>query len=386
MPSFSGTSPIYFGQAAPAALPAWVSALPLWQWYDIPNTALSSVEPTDANTAPVRGITGPASKISTWCGATLKRVGSVYMLGATGGHGDYFGNEVDGVALNVATPGWVELRAHSAGADLYNLVSINADGRKSSLHTYWATQFDNVNNRMLICSAGGPNTVALPSPPGGYPYNSTSGSVTPKPNVVGAFGMAGNDWLDPLTVAQMPYPISSADFVCANPLTSEIYINASGAGFMAKYSPTANTWTTVGNWYLNGGYCCGVVDPLRNRLLAVGDFNGTRAPEVRSTVDASLVGATFGGLGASALQMSGYPGAVYDEANDSFLLFANGASTIDVLRIDPVTWNVDRPTISGTIANRPNGIHNSVQYVPELRGVVIANSYTGNLKFMRTHA
>ena len=50
--------PLLAGPRA-AALPAWVSALPLWEWHAIPNTALSSVEPTPR---PL-GITGPASKI-----------------------------------------------------------------------------------------------------------------------------------------------------------------------------------------------------------------------------------------------------------------------------------------------------------------------------------
>lgn len=49
-------------------------------------------------------------------------------------------------------------------------------------------------------------------------------------------------------------------------------------------------------------------------------------------------------------------------------------------------WAVDLPTISGSVAQRSNGIHNAAQYVPELKGVVLANSYTGNVKFMRTAA
>ena len=104
-------------------LPAWVAALPLWQWHEIPNTALSSVEPS---VRPL-GITGPRSKIDAWCGATLKRKGSVYMLGAAGGHGDYAGNEVDALQLNVATPQWVELRGPTPNTDIINATQANAN-------------------------------------------------------------------------------------------------------------------------------------------------------------------------------------------------------------------------------------------------------------------
>ena len=88
-------------------LPAWASPLPLWEWYEIPNTALSALDSSlGIVTGNPPGITGPSSKITAWCGATLKRQGSVYLLGACGGHGDYAGNEVDALALNTDTPQW----------------------------------------------------------------------------------------------------------------------------------------------------------------------------------------------------------------------------------------------------------------------------------------
>ena len=71
--AFLLVAPARSGSATAAPTPpAWVSSLPLWEWYPIPNTALSSVEPTPR---PL-GNSGPASKINAWCGATLKRQGS----------------------------------------------------------------------------------------------------------------------------------------------------------------------------------------------------------------------------------------------------------------------------------------------------------------------
>ena len=105
------------------------------------------------------------------------------------------------------------------------------------------------------------------------------------------------------------------------------------------------------------------------------DLNGDRIP------------VTFCGLGAGALKLGGYTGTIYDEVNDVFLVAYNNAASgnISLLRVNAATWLVDALPVTGAPpANRPNGIHNSVQYVPELGGIVIANSYTGNVMFMRT--
>lgn len=376
--------PIYGGMAAPAGLPAWVSALPLWQWYEIPNTALSSVEPATAQTAALKRLNGPKAKIEAWCGATLRRQGSVYMLGAAGGHADYAGNETDALVLNTANPAWVELRAPSLAADIYNLVSVYGDNRKAAQHTYWATQYDQINDRMLILSAGGMNDSGIPAAPANYPYPSGS------PAISMAFQYGGvNDWLPPDTLPVMPYTLKNGDLCCADSATGEIFINSSatngGPGVMYKRDPATGTWASVGSWYASDFYAGSAINPNTKQMLVVGGFSPTQAPRVRSTVNAASVPVTFGGLGPDALVTGHvYPGAVWDEANGNFLVFANtSGGSINVLRVS-ADYVVDQPTISGSIANRPGGVCNAVQYVPELKGVVIANSYTGNVKFMRT--
>ena len=86
-----------------AGLPSWVARLPLWRWHQIPNTSLASVEPIPRPP----GITGPSSKIRRVVRGCLKRQGSVYVIGAAGGHADYAGNEVDALYLNRENPRWV---------------------------------------------------------------------------------------------------------------------------------------------------------------------------------------------------------------------------------------------------------------------------------------
>lgn len=364
-----GWSIVYADQ--PATLPAWVSALALWQWTEIPNTALSSVAPSPTP----GGITGPSAKITTWNGATLKRSGSVYMLGAAGGHGDYFGNEVNALTLNTETPAWTQLRAPSASADVVNTpAQFYLDERPSSTHTYWATQFIDSLNRMFVFPSAGVNSDSLPDPPADW-YEGDKRSFV--------YSVAGGDWESPDYVPQYP---GTGDFVaclCAkHPVTGDVYYSRNYSDGFYRFNASSKDWTKLSTLTRGPWYAGAAVDPVRDRILVVGSFGGSDAPEVVSTAGAS-VSASFSG---DSLAFGGYPGVVYDEENDRFLVFRN-SSPIDVYRVNPSTWAVDMPTVTGTKpAQRSNGIQNSVQYVPELRGVVMANSYTGNVKFMRTAA
>lgn len=361
-----------------AELPAWVSALPLWQWYEIPNTAMSSIAPSP--TPP--GQAGPSSKINAWCGATLRRQGSIYMLGAAGGHSDYCGNEVNALALNVETPAWVQLRAPTATADVWERTPVYADLRRSAVHTYWATQYDDANDRMLIFSSGGPfDTAGVDDCPPEWPYQQNE-------PVLMAYDRAAGDWLAPDALTPFPFgSTSSADLCCTDPVNGDVYYAKSQQGRLWRYRPSTDTWSDIGAWYLNGAQCGAAVDHARGRLFYVGDSANSRTPGMRNIVDGSDASPTFGGLGASALVMNGYPGVVFDEANDCFLVAKNDASTIEVYRVDADTLEIDMPEVAGTKpAKRQNAICNAFQYVPELRGVVVANSYTGNVQFMRTAA
>ena len=124
---------------------------------------------------------------------------------------------------------------------------------------------------------------------------------------------------------------------------------------------------------------------MRNRMVLVGGYSAS-APDVR-TLDGSLMPATFDGLGAAALTLSGYPGVQYDEATDRYMVAFNSGATIKILRVQPETLFVDEPAITGNApAARANGLQNAMQYVPELRGLVLANKHNGNVYFIRTSA
>lgn len=366
-----------------ANLPGWVNQLALWQWAEIPNTALSSVDPSPR---PL-GYSGPASKVDAWCGATLKRAGSVYMLGAAGGHADYAGNEVNALALKVEVPAWQQLRAPTRNEDLINATQYYLDNRPSATHTYSATQFIESQNRMLVMASPGMNSGQLPAAPANFPYTGAARTYS--------FNVNTLDWDAPDHIALFP---GNGDFTaalcCKHPVTEDIYYSRSYSDGFYRWRPSTNTWAKLSDASRHPWYCGSAIDPGRDRMLLIGGYVGVAPtdptympvrPEVRA-LDGSTVSVTFGGLGHAAISAGSYSGVVYDEAGDCFLTITNGLDgRIKVLRVNASTWFVDAPPITGVPpANRANGIQNAAQYVPELKGIVLANRHNGNVYFMRT--
>lgn len=370
-----------------AGAPSWLDGRGVHEWFQIPGTKLSSCPPTGS---PFNGISGPSSKISAWCGATLRRSGSIYMLGGAGGHGDYGGNEVNALDLRAENPAWVELRQSSPSSQAVNSAGVYLDYRAAARHTYWTTQFIHSEDRMVLLPKADPmNSQSLS---GATSANSGHLSAYPGGRVMPSFfaadwraANAGNDWdaSSTLRYAFLPsgYSGSSYQLGCSNPQTDALYCGASGRLFRFTPNGGAGTWTNLAA--LNRDGCASAVDYTRNRLLICGSYSGSEGPEVRSGTSGVVLPVAFGGMGADALKMSGYPGAVYDETNDRFLVFKN-SSPMTVYEVDAETWTVSVIATSGSRpAARPQGVHNSVQYVPELKGIVMGHSYSSDVYFMR---
>jgi hypothetical protein len=363
--------------AQTASIPSWVKNLPLWQWYPIPSTKLSSIAPSP----PALGISGPASKITAWNGATLKRQGSVYLLGAAGGHADYAGNEVDALQLNTETPRWLELSPPTPNKQIINRSQYYLDLKPSATHTYNGTQFINARNRMIVVASPGMDFASgLPPAPANWPYANGSAHTF-------SFSLATNTWDKPEYFANYT---GGGDYIAAlvvkHPVTEDIYYSRNYSSGWWRWTQATNTWSKLSDATRAPWYAGAAIDPIRNRMLIAGGYGGNSPAEV-CDLSGNRIPVTFGGLGAAALQLGAYTGVVYDEANDVFLVVYNNAVTgnISMLRVNAVSWFVDAPPVTGIPpANRQNGIHNSVQYVPELGGIAIANSYADNVMFLRT--
>lgn len=386
-------------RAAQSALPAWLQtassgALPaVYEWVEVPNSKLSdcpvtwagpgTVPPPDTGTGvPNRG------KLTAWNGATLKHSGSVYMIACSGGHGDYSGNEVNAITLGADTiAGWQELLPPSAYADIINEAELYLDGRPSSIHTYWSLQFDQSRNRLIRVAKSGLLMSGIPSRPADWP--AVHGGLS-------AFDVATGDWLASGTLAAMPAGLTDYSSVCCDPTTGDIYWVPGNWWQMYRYRPSLNAWTQIGETNNGTAYCAMAIDHTRGRMLKVGSTNTTPSngytPKVFDVAAGGNVSVLFGGLGESALSIAGeYPGCVYDSHNDCFWVMRGNVSSessttvAGLYRVEAGTWSVSAPTMTGTLPKAPvNGVVGKLQYVPELKGLVIADRYTENLKFVRT--
>jgi hypothetical protein len=357
---------------ATGTLPDWVATLPLWQWHEIPNTALSSVAPA------VPSLGNPRSKINAWCGACLKRRGSVYMLGAAGGHSDYAGNEVDALALNVATPRWTQLRGPTRNTDIINGSEIYLDMRPAATHTYYATQFIESLDRMIVFVRNGLSG-KFPAPPRDWPYLGANGRSK-------SFNVATGDWDPPDYVARFPVTGDLTSALCIkHPWTDDVYLSLSYGSSWYRWASATNTWSKLSRVSRASWSAGAAIDPQRNRMLIVGGYSPL-PPEVRN-FDGSKVAVEFTGMGAASLALSGYPSVIYDETMDRYIVAFNSGASIKILRVHPETWHVDEPAMTRKAPTaRTNGLQNAMQYVPELRGFVVANRYDGNVYFVRTKA
>lgn len=299
------------------------------------------------------------------------------MLGAAGGHADYGGNEVNALALNVESPRWTQLRAPTPAAEIVDRAQFYLDKRAAASHTYYSTQFIEATQRMVIVGNPGVNAASIfTPPPAGYPYQGS--------DLTASFDLSRNDWDAPELFAAFPGRGDMTACLCVkHSRTDDIYYSRNYGDGWYRWTAADNRWerlsaTTRGPWYSGAA-----IDPIRSRMLVIGGYTAA-VPAVfgLSGIDAKV---QFEGLGSSALTVAGYPAVVYDEVLDRFLTFHNTEGRVRVHTVHPETWFVALAPIKGAEpVARPNGLHNAPQYVPELRGVVLANSYSGNVLFMRT--
>lgn len=115
--------------------PAWFTALTPNTWTLI---GASSIQANVPSPQPI-GNTGYTSITRTWNGAAVDQSRREFVIGASGGHNDYWGNEVYAISLGDATPTWRRTRTPSAqtgSTDQTNGPGTFADGQPTATHTY----------------------------------------------------------------------------------------------------------------------------------------------------------------------------------------------------------------------------------------------------------
>jgi len=340
-------------------LPAWVNALAIGQWYQIPNTAMSSVDPSPRPP----GASGPQSKVIAWTSFVVDtRTSKVYSV-ANGGHNDYAGNEVDVLTLENEAPFWTEvLRPSSSVQD----ASYYADGRPTSRHTYYGVTLDESNNRVMLF--------------GGSPWQ--GGGFMRE---VDSYNIGSNSYNAEGTHPDLPTAFIVLPAYARDPSTGNVYINKDGQ--IGRWNLSSNTFTADLNASGSGPggtSTMSAFDTARGRILFLGGPNNDRHTYTLSSNAFSSI--TVTGANASNVTNMGEGALVYVPALDIFLARGEAAGGT-IYQINPSTF-VATTFVTAGVASVPstiNGPYNKFLYVPRLRGAVYVPSHDDNAWFLRLH-
>jgi hypothetical protein len=342
-----------------AELPDWVDALAIGEWTAIPDTSLSSVDPSPLPA----GATGPQSKVIAWTSFVVDPRDSTVYSPANGGHGDYSGNEVDALELEHDPPRWVERRAPTAAAQVRDGAYYD-DGAPTSRHTYYGLTFDVERDRiMLFTGARWQNGYALPT--------------------TDSFDVAASAWLPAGTHPDVPDAVSGLPgypFV-HDPSTDDVYVLA---GYdVVRWSASGNEWITERDDDARSSqYALSALDTLRGRVLVVGGDSAVHyVYELASREHADV---TLGGAAAGAIAGASQDAMLYVPEIDRFLVRLSGAGGT-IYQIAPDTFEATAwPTSGGgAIPETINGVWRRFLYVPRLHGCVYVPEHDGPVWFVR---
>jgi hypothetical protein len=378
MPQVYGRHATQSGTVAPPppAVPTWVSALAVGEWYEIPNTDIASVDPA---TTP-SGVEGPYAKINDWCSLCVdQRTSKVYSI-AGGGHAAYAGNEVDVLTLNTATPSWAEVLATTSNANLLN-ASYYSDGRPASRHHYYG----------LVCVEQDDRFMLL----GGSRWS--NGGITVK---VDSYNISANSYNAAATHPDIPEPNATwttgsgyLASITVQPSTGDIYLVSFGGGSkgnVCKWTRSTNTWNaslgSSGSTPPLGYTDASAWDTSRDQWFVTGT-TGDGDCDLYTLGTNSWQQITPSGAGASAIREQ--QGAMFYSASlDKFLYRESQVSGGAVWQINPSTFAVTSfSTTGGASIPVPGdgtiGLFNRFLSVPALGGAILYPTHGGNAWFLR---
>ncbi|MDH3314148.1 MAG: fibronectin type III domain-containing protein [Gammaproteobacteria bacterium] len=346
------------------ALPAWVNALTIGQWHEIPNTAMSGVAPSPTPA----GMTGPASKVIAWTSFVVDtRTSKVYSV-AGGGHNDYAGNEVDVLDLDRDQPVWSELLAPSPSGQVTDCQNYYLDSRPTSRHTYYGSTFNEFDNRIMLFTGAG--------------YCSNGGPAS----AISSYNIGSNTYSPPTTHGNVTTQcVAPNSTFTANPLTGDVFALCGNA--FAKWTRSTNVFANMspsGTYTANGYKAMSAFDTTRERAFFLGgsgDVHQIYTPGTNTFAQITLNGANQADVATLDTGAMTYIPAI-----DRYLV-RNAASGGTVYQVNPSTFEVTTlPTTGGgSVPATINGPYNKFLYVPNLRGAVYVPSYAGNAWFLRLH-
>lgn len=333
--------------------PAWVEALPLLTWTQVPNTsyqfAMSGYSATGK-----RGVTAYSGGFATHTG---------WGTAASGGHSDYDGNEVLYCDLSAATPQMVVLRGRSS--PVADSVAYAQDGRPVARHTAGHIHYISSLNRVMLFGA-----FSISTAPNGLTN-------------VDAFNMSTNDW-DSAGTGVTPWaPTPDQDNVshwAVKDRNENLYYQSTSNSNLYRWNKAANTWTNLGSRSAYNYGAEAVLDPVRNRIIRLGSFPA-RFDLNSSAAETSV---TFTGSTAGVGQSVS---AIWCPDRNTILTKPWSGTT--VYEVNPTTFAVSVLSVAGTpTAPDPQdafgNLYGRFNYIEALGLVVMAPAYSSNLWVFRT--
>lgn len=337
--------------------------LPPGTWYRIPNSHLEEVAfdwSPESSPGNVRAI------VLAWGGGAFDTREERLLLHG-GGHGDYGGNEVYALDLDVVNdaPGtnpWARLSDPEARGALdegcENPDNLTDNDQRRSQHTYGRLAY--LPGRHALCDTGGSI---------GYTF-------CPALRQLDCFDLETNTWQLGLTTEAKAAGTGSAGAV--HPVTGEWWLQGgAGSGFLGRLDPEALTWT-YGHYDNVPGSSpqntTMAIDPTRELLVVVGSgrmWSLTLSEFEEDVTELSELPQET--TGPDAIVQAKAPGLAYDPVGDRMVGWDGGAD-VYLLDLDTWTWTVTTPGGDDPGETARNGTYGRFRYSPKYNVFVVVNA------------
>jgi hypothetical protein len=341
--------------AASVALADPLDALQPGEWYEVPNSQMSAVDPCPARNCSYSATDGQSAVIAAWSSGAFDTSRDRLLVWG-GGHADYAGNEVYAFDLNALS--WSRLTNPSdpPAPD----VPYAPDGQPTSRHTYDYVQY--VPSIDSMCSFGG---AAF------YLSGQTGTSHTD------CYNFATQRW------EQHPDDVILGEYIgsfsAVDPTTGHAWSHGCmGLTSLAEFDPVADAWISHGGtWTDQNNYysyeLTAAIEPIQHLLVAVGG-NQSFIWDLSDAGD--IAGQAITTTGDTSMVEAGSPGFVHDSASGLFVAWNGGT---DVYTLDPSTWAWTHvpPAASNTVtptAAAATGTFGRFRYSPAHNVFVAVNA------------
>lgn len=358
------------------ARPAWWNSLAANTWLEFANGD-HGVAVAAAGYANPGGST-PLGMMAYSGGCVDPNTGDYYSP-AGGGHGDYAGNEVLKFHTSAEVPTWEVVGPMIGGsprptASVTQLVAYYADGRPTSRHTYRSVQWDETNQRLLLCGLRAP-------------WHAGGSDVATEPT--DAFDLGALDYLPEGALPQVPQGADgnrSVLFTHRDPSTGKIW---AWNYYLLMFDPVTETWTDYGGKGSSNLSIWGTsaFDHTRqqilqlnanaswpNRVLSVAGNPAANTPSV-VTLTGAAAGAVTAAIQACETETRHHCTLWYAGWADKFVL---QSKLTTFWSIDPVTWECTQLAFSGSGPTQASDVYNRFIAVDHLQGFLVHTIGSGS--------